>query len=306
MNVESTLPGLLSLALIAGGSMMVIEAARRQKQVVAERVALVAPSSTVAGPETTGEALLRLSAKGLQDSELNELTRICRRFNIPPRYTSLAFATARLLVGALMGTLALLAVQRLGNGGGGLIKSLGVLLLAPIAVIAGWLIPLVLIRRRVAHRAQVVSAGLPEALELLVVCVEAGLSLEDGLDRITHELARSQPQLAEELAATAADLKILPDRDQAFAYLAERVGSPAISSVVTTLSQTLKYGTPLANALRVAAAELRNDALLAMEERANRMPSLMTIPMMLFIMPTIFLIVGGPALLHVLDALGRR
>lgn len=306
MNVESTLPGILSLALIAGGSVMVIEAARQQKQVVAERVAMVAPSTgAAAGPENAGEALLRLSAKGLQDSELNELARICRKVGVPPRYVSLAFAAVRLVTGALMGGLALIAVQRLG-GGAGLMRGLGALLFAPIAVIAGWLVPLVLIRRRVAHRAQVVSAGLPEALELLVVCVEAGLSLEDGLDRITHELIRSQPQLAEELATTAADLKILPDRDQAFAYLAERVGSPAISSVVTTLSQTLKYGTPLANALRVAAAELRNDALLVMEERANRMPSLMTIPMMLFIMPTIFLIVGGPALLKVLDAVGHR
>src|SRR5581483_4007483 len=139
-------------------------------------------------------------------------------------------------------------------------------------------------------------------LELLVVCAEAGLSLEDGLSRIVNELHRAQPALADELGLTLADLKILPSREQALTNLAERVNVPSVRTVVTTLAQTLRYGTPLAQALRVVAAEMRNDFLLEMEERANRLPAFMTLPVMCFLMPTIFLIVGGPAALKLLDS----
>jgi tight adherence protein C len=148
--------------------------------------------------------------------------------------------------------------------------------------------------------------GLPEALELLVVCVEAGLALEDSIDRVTEELKLSQPVLAEELALTSADLKILPDRDIALHNLADRIAEPSVRSVVTTLSQTLRYGTPLAQALRTSAAELRSESLMTLEERANRLPTLLTVPMMLFILPTIFLIVGGPAVLRLTDILSHR
>jgi tight adherence protein C len=101
-------------------------------------------------------------------------------------------------------------------------------------------------------------------------------------------------------------MKILPSRDEALANLAVRVNMPSVRSVVTTLSQTLRYGTPLAQALRVVAGELRNDTLMRLEERANQLPSLMTIPMMLFIMPTIFMIVAGPAVLRVMDIMHHR
>ena len=125
------------------------------------------------------------------------------------------------------------------------------------------------------------------------------------MHRIVVELRRSQPVMADELALTSADLKILPSRDEALRRLAERVDLPSVQSVVTTLSQTLKYGTPLAQALRVVAEELRNDGLLKLEEQANRMPVLLTVPMILFILPSLFLIIGGPAFLKVLDAFTR-
>ena len=169
--------------------------------------------------------------------------------------------------------------------------------------IAGWFIPGMIIGKMIKARTKAVVAGLPDALELLVICVEAGLAFEDGLGRIVGELEKSQPALAEELAFTAADLKILPSREQALANFAERIDAPSIRSVVTTLTQTLRYGTPLAQALRMVASELRNDTLVRLEERANQLPTLMTIPMMLFIMPTIFLIVAGPAALRVMDAM---
>jgi tight adherence protein C len=181
-------------------------------------------------------------------------------------------------------------------------KSLAAGLLAmafPAAI--GWFLPPIIIRRGVARRSRNVSAALPDALELLAVCIEAGLSLENGMQRVSGELKRSQPDLADELALTWAEINILPDRDQALANFAERVNVPSVRTVVTTLSQTLRYGTPLARSLRVVAADVRADQLTAMEEKANRLPALMTIPVMLFIMPTIFLIIGGPAALKLMD-----
>lgn len=138
-----------------------------------------------------------------------------------------------------------------------------------------------------------------------MISVEAGLSLEDSISRIIPELQRAQPAMAEELAVTGADLRMLPNSDAALRRMADRVDLPSIRSVVITLSQTLKYGTPLAQALRVVAAELRNDGLRKLEEQANRMPVLLTVPMILFILPSIFMIIGGPAFLTVMDAFKR-
>ena len=155
------------------------------------------------------------------------------------------------------------------------------------------------------RRTTAILAGLPDALELLVICVEAGLSLEEALSRTARELQRARPWLARQLDMTSADLRITSSRDDALANLAARVGTPAIRSLATALSQTLRYGTPLAQALRTMATEMRTESLIALEERTNRLPALMTVPMMLFIMPTIFLIVGGPAALHVIDTFLR-
>lgn len=303
------LPALLALGLVAGGTLLLIQVSREKAKIVRARVAMVAPAGP--GPDFASAkvsradtALLRVSVRGLRDSDLAEIERICQVVRINPLQAQFAFASARLLSGALLAVVALIAFRSLHFTSSA--AGLGGVALGPIAVAVGWLLPLYLVRRAARTRAQSVSSGLPEALELLVVCVEAGLALEDALDRITVEIHATQPALAEELEMTSADLKILPDRDEAFRKLGQRVDLPSIRSVVTTLSQTLRYGTPLSGALRVAAAELRNDALLALEERANRLPTLMTLPLMLFIMPTIFLIVGGPVVLRLIDVFAAR
>jgi tight adherence protein C len=169
----------------------------------------------------------------------------------------------------------------------------------------GWKIPHFVMARLVVGRRRAIERGLPDAIELLVISVEAGRSLEDAISRIIPELRRAQPAMAEELEVTGADLRMLPNSDAALRRMADRIDLPSIRSVIITLSQTLKYGTPLAQALRVVAAELRNDGLRKLEEQANRMPVLLTIPMMLFILPSIFMIIGGPAFLTVLNAFNR-
>lgn len=297
----------LSVALILGAAWLVFQVLQDRRRVLVQRILKVAPSRSVARgmePALIESALLRLSVSGLSDSDISQITQILRHFRVPAAFAAQGFTAARLVVGATLGVLVLIGVRHVGAAGAlGILISLAAV---PAAILLGWLLPLWTMRWLGKRRAKIVAAGLAEALELLVVCVEAGLALEDALDRITEELGRTQPLLAEELLLTSADLRMLPSRDEAFAKLAQRVDSPSMRAVVSTLSQTLRYGTPLANALRMAASELRSDALMAMEERGNRLPALLTVPMMLFLMPTIFLVVGGPAVLRLLDAFGRR
>lgn len=308
MLASSIWPALLAIALLAGGTLLLFQLVRERRRAIAARVAQIAPSlqaphAGISSAARADAALLRVSVRGLRDSDLAEIARICALIGIPAGKAPISFAVARLVSGAMLAGAALISLRLFGSVGPA--NAIGGLFLAPAGVMIGWVGPLIIIRRIAKSRAKAVSSGLPEALELLVICVEAGLSLEDGLDRITAEIHTTQPALAQELEVTSADLKILLDRDEAFRKLAQRVDSPGIRSVVTTLSQTLRYGTPLSSALRVAAAELRNDALLALEERSNRLPSLMTLPMMLFIMPTIFLIVGGPVVFRIMDIFAR-
>lgn len=170
--------------------------------------------------------------------------------------------------------------------------------------VLGWLLARLVLKLVARQRLAAVERALPDAIELLVVSVEAGLGLEEGLDRLIPELGHTQAALADELRTTAADLKILPSREEALTRLAERVGTKGVRSVAMTLAQTMRYGTPLAQALRLVATELRNDALLLLEERANRIPVLMTVPMIFFMLPATFLIVGGPAVLRLVDSIG--
>ncbi len=308
MGQSQILPGVLAFVLLIGGFLLVLQVLRERRKIIAVRVAFVAPQSFAVA--TAGDysarsdaALLRMSVSGLRDSDLAEIGRICNSLGISAANTLAAFAALRLSLGTVFGIGGLFLLRWLDLSG---LMAIAGMLLAPAAVVLGWYLPLRLVRTQVRSRASSVTSGLPEALELLVICVEAGLALEDGLDRITGELYKTQPALAEELETTSADLKILPDRDEAFRKLADRVDSPSIRTVVTTLSQTLRYGTPLAGALRTASAQMRSDSLVALEERANRLPTLMTLPMIFFIMPTIFLIVGGPAVLRLMDLFASR
>jgi tight adherence protein C len=238
---------------------------------------------------------------GLSAREAREVVRYLGRIGVPADHAAAVFFAGRVALMVFFG----ITVGLLLSGPAEVAVWRRPLLLGPMAGMAVWFLPYVWIRLTAARRVEEIEAGLPEALELLVVSVEAGLALEDGIERIVTELAHSQPALAEELAITSADLKILPSRDMALANFAKRVDVPSVRSVVTTLSQTMRYGTPLAQALRIVAAELRNDALIKLEEQANRLPTLLTVPMMVFILPTIFLIVGGPAVLRLIDILLR-
>lgn len=293
-----------ALLLGFGGVSLIGYAIRQRRDELARRVSLVEPrlSATSAAEAAAAEGFRREPLAeipgGLSIPDRREIMRRLATFRIPASRAMLTFSVLRgatvILVG-LIGFVVGSAITALDN------QPAIVLLMGIAFGIGGWFLPVMVVSHMVKARTQAVAAGLPDALELLVVCVEAGLALEDGIERIVVEMRHSHPPLAEELALTAADLKILPSRDQALSNLADRVDVPTVRSVVTTLAQTMRYGTPLAQALRTVASEMRNDALLELEERANRLPTLLTLPMMLFIMPTIFLIVGGPAALRLID-----
>jgi tight adherence protein C len=234
--------------------------------------------------------------------EERELLRRLGTLDIPAELAGPAFFAFRVLLGVLLVAGLALATWGLGDA---VPLALRLAFCGLFGAAAGWFLPFYVIRRLAARRVQTVERGLPDAIELLVVAVEAGLALEDSLERIVVELRRSQPPLAEELSILVADLKLLPNREEALNKFAERVDRPTVRSVVTTLAQTMQFGTPLAQSLRVMSAELRNDTLVKLEERANRLPVLMTIPMIVFLLPAIFLVVGGPAVLHLIDVVGR-
>ena len=131
---------------------------------------------------------------------------------------------------------------------------------------------------------------------------EAGLTVDSAFARVARELGRAYPELGEEFSLTAIELGFLTDRRQAFENLATRVDLEAVKGVVTTMIQTEKYGTPLASALRVLSAEFRNERMMRAEEKAARLPAIMTIPLICFILPTLFVVILGPAACSISDA----
>ena len=150
-----------------------------------------------------------------------------------------------------------------------------------------------------------IERALPDGLDLLVICAEAGLSLDAGLKRVADEFITVVPELAEELLLTSVELSFLPDRRQALANLAQRADVAAFRGVTATLIQTEKYGTPLAQALRTLATEFRESRLLHAEEKAARLPAILTVPMIVFILPALFVVLAAPAFIKVAEKIGN-
>ena len=153
----------------------------------------------------------------------------------------------------------------------------------------------------VGKRTKEIRKGLPDALDLLVICAEAGLTVDAAFGRVARELGRAYPELGDEFQLTAIELSFLTERRMAFENLSYRVNLDSVKGVVTTMIQTERYGTPLASALRVLSAEFRNERMMRAEEKAARLPAIMTIPLILFILPTLFVVILGPAACSISD-----
>ncbi len=161
--------------------------------------------------------------------------------------------------------------------------------------VGGLLLPDMIIRRLRDRYLASVDTGLPDALDMMVICAEAGLALEASVDRVATEIATAHRSVANELKLTANELRITSDRRVALTNMGARTDLQSLKRLGGTLIQTMQYGTPLGHALRTLSVELRQEALTRFEEKAARLPVLLTLPMILFILPCVFIIVGGPA-----------
>ncbi len=164
-----------------------------------------------------------------------------------------------------------------------------------IGAVAGFYVPNMFLSNIVKRRQQSIQGAWSDALDLLLICVESGMSIEAAIQRVSGEIGAQSVPLAEELTLTNAELSFLGDRRKAFENLALRTGMPTVKSVVTSLIQSERYGTPLGTALRVLAQENRDARMAMAEKKAAALPPKLTVPMVLFFLPVIFLVLLGPS-----------
>lgn len=173
-----------------------------------------------------------------------------------------------------------------------------------LAVAAGWFghyAPWLYVKNRITKRQQTIRRSWPDALDLLLICVECGMGAESALRKVAEEIGTQCPELAEELSLTTAELAYLQDRRKAYENLGSRTGLDGVKSVVTSLIQSEKYGTPLAHSLRVMAQENRDMRMTEAEKKAAALPPKLTVPMILFFLPVLFAVIITPAAIQVMS-----
>ena len=178
-------------------------------------------------------------------------------------------------------------------------------LYAAAAAVLGFLLPSMWLERRVMSRQRLLRIGFPDALDLLVVCVEAGLGLAPALQRVGDELAIAHPQLSAELTLVNAEMRAGVERTQALKNLADRTGLIDIRGLVALMVQTLRFGTGVAEALRVYSEEFRDKRMQAAEEQAAKIGTKMIFPLVTCLFPSFFLVAIGPAVLRFIDVFGK-
>lgn len=182
-------------------------------------------------------------------------------------------------------------------------SALSIMGLTIMGVFVGLYVPEIYVKNAGSKRKHQLRKAMPDGLDLMVICAEAGLSLDATLMRVSGELAKGYPELSDELSLTSVELGFLPDRKTALNNFAQRTDLPHTRAMVNTLMQTERYGTPLAQSLRVLSAEMRHERTMRAEEKAARLPATLTVPMIVFILPPLFIVLIGPAILKSIDGL---
>ncbi|KQN94513.1 pilus assembly protein TadC [Sphingomonas sp. Leaf231] len=233
------------------------------------------------------------SLRVLQDEQLKDAQRKLLQAGIRNKEWAVAVIFGRLVLPIVFGGLMVIWVYLLDAfPEWGALKRYA---LVACTFVLAYKAPDIFLKNKISKRSDAIRKGLPDALDLLVICAEAGLTVDAAFHRVSRELGKAYAELGEEFALTAIELGFLTDRRQAFENLATRVDLDAVRGVVTTMIQTEKYGTPLASALRVLSAEFRNERMMRAEEKAARLPAIMTVPLILFILPVLFVVILGPA-----------
>lgn len=180
------------------------------------------------------------------------------------------------------------------------LDSFGRLLAVVFGFLCGFYVPNLYIDNAMKKRQQKIQLAWPDALDLLLICVESGMSIEAALQKVSEEIGSGSPELAEELGLTTAELSYLQERKQAYLNLAERTGLDGVKGVTTALIQSEKYGTPLGQSLRVMAQENRELRMQEAEKKAAALPPKLTVPMIGFFLPVLFAVIIGPAIMQVM------
>jgi tight adherence protein C len=241
------------------------------------------------------------SLQVLQDTQVKEAQQKLAQAGIRSKDLAFLIIFSRMVLPILLGGGAALAIYGFNYlGDWSDLKRFGVF---AGATILGYKGADIYVNNLIAKRTDLIRKGLPDAIDLLVICAEAGLTVDTAFARVSKELGSAYPELADEFSLTSIELGFLTERRQAFENLAYRVALEHVKGVVTTMIQTEKYGTPLASALRVLSAEFRNDRMMRAEEKAARLPAIMTVPLILFILPTLFIVILGPAACSISDAM---
>ena len=170
---------------------------------------------------------------------------------------------------------------------------------AGVGVVVGFYVPKLLLANTVQKRQQEMNDVFPDTLDLMVICVEAGLGVEAAFARVTEEIIDQSPTLATELGLLSAELAYLGDRRQAYDNFSKRTGMPTAKALATALIQSEQYGTPVGVALQVLAQEKRNERMSNAEKKAAALPAKLTVPMIIFFLPVLFIVVIGPAAMQV-------
>ncbi|ODA66394.1 Bacterial type II secretion system protein F domain protein [Methyloligella halotolerans] len=168
------------------------------------------------------------------------------------------------------------------------------------AAYIGFYLPNIFITNLIQKRQKSIRQAFPDALDLLLICVQSGMSIEAAMNKVSQEMGTQSLELAEEFALTTAELSYLPQRRQAYENLGKRTGVPAVKAVGTSLLQAERYGTGLGQALRVMAKESRDARMIEAEKKAAALPPKLTVPMILFFLPVLFIVILGPAVIQVL------
>jgi tight adherence protein C len=163
--------------------------------------------------------------------------------------------------------------------------------------LAGFFLPAILLKNHILKRQQDINLAFPDSLDMMLICVQGGIGLEQTINRVSEEIAEHSPILAEELGILSAEMGMLNDRRAALQDFAKRVGSGAAKSFSTAIIQAEQYGTSVSNAMRVIADELRDQRMAMAEQKAASLPPMLTVPMILFFMPALFIVILTPAFL---------
>jgi tight adherence protein C len=182
--------------------------------------------------------------------------------------------------------------------------SLHLLLAVGMALPAGMMLPNFVMGTLQSRYRKSLENGIPDALDLIVICSEAGLGLETAVARVAAEISESNPSVGLELNLLDQEMRLMSDRRRAVAHFAERASVPSIKRVASTILQTIEYGTPLSGAFRTLSAEMRAERLVRMEEAASKLPAMLMMPMMLFILPCLFIVILGPAIIKISGLFG--